>query len=233
MRQRWWDHLGLLLSGALFVLVLVRVLFAAGFDTTTAMAILQHGGTANVVLGSTFASLPLLTSLMTGHVVARFVFGPRPGLTWLPLLLLGLVLAVAYVALVAFAAVAILIVLGLLIHWCRRGKSTPPTAPVTEEEVPDQSLLTTGLLFLVLLPMSASSWLPTEELSVRGSASFTGYVLASEGADTYLLTEEVPEHVQSVPTEYLKRRLCQTEEVWYGITLWDLQQRDRYPECPR
>lgn len=60
LRADWPNHVGLLSSGTLFLLVAVRILAVAHFDLTTAAAVLQRNGTSSVLLGAVLATLPSL-----------------------------------------------------------------------------------------------------------------------------------------------------------------------------
>lgn len=66
----WREHVGLVVSGGLSALVVLRVLAVAHFDLVTAAAILQRGGTSAVLVGSVVATVPLLLAAVYPVLVA-------------------------------------------------------------------------------------------------------------------------------------------------------------------
>ena len=70
LREHWLDNVGLLVSGALTAAVVLRILAVAHFDVLTAAAILQRGGTTNVLVGAVLASVPSLAAAAVPLITA-------------------------------------------------------------------------------------------------------------------------------------------------------------------
>lgn len=59
----WTEHLGLMISFALTVFLVFKILAVADWDPTTAKGIIAANGTTNVLVGATLVALPMLYAL--------------------------------------------------------------------------------------------------------------------------------------------------------------------------
>jgi hypothetical protein len=207
-------HLGLVISGALAVLVVLKVLAVSHQRPTTALAILQTAGTANVLFGTLVLFFPAVFAV--GVVVLWLVMRqvnaavryPVVGLAvlaWLYVMLTQAPSYLVYLLLFALAVVGVGVLAlvkirpGVLSSWRESGKLSAAVGV---------GLATAISLMFVLIAVSPTPWLPAERIVLGGGPGGTspvGYVLGvDDGAIVFL--HEDSRTVFRIPTSIITSR---------------------------
>lgn len=236
------NHVGLLISGFVAFIVVLRLLMMARWDTGTAAAILQHAGTASVVLGIAISIAP--SFITTGlWIVGAYHFyewsrdGRWPGLhrsAWLLAIsvLVGLTIASTF----QFAFMLIVWVLG----WVA-GSSDRNTDPAVARQ--QNNRLIAGQFVALMISgvlLSETPWLPLEKISTEGSDPVAAYVLSGKDGDTWVVLPDDTREVEFIPADREpSRELYDERPGWPGEWAWDrvidlVGSKDgpRYPRCP-
>jgi hypothetical protein len=217
------DHLGLVATGAIAALAGLKLLRVAHDDPSSAAAILQHAGTANVAFGVALSSAAFL--LVAGAVAAFLARDPDTP-PYLAIFIAGI--------LVFFAPIIYVVVVPLLI-WVAIALRKPPSS------------LSSDHFWFVLTPVAVvgvagfigfdSMWMPHERVTV-GERTYVGFVLSSSPDETALLLAENREVRVMGPAT--ARRICEPGEPtsWVetisttsllGLMFWD--EKPDYPTC--
>jgi hypothetical protein len=237
----WQNHLGLFVGLAASILICLKLLAVAKWNSTTAFGILAVGGTANVLTGSLLGGLPLLYGAFAFIAVPRIerILARRSPVeraaarqleyfSAVPLVLIVPVgLLLTFLAFLAFS---------WLYQHCRarRHAKKGRTHVANRDEAPSRFELVSVLLaagvivFFGSLPMP---WFPPETV-VTSDGELTGYVLRDEGdtATVLLADDRVLIRVQAdaVAGEY-----CEGNRSWWIKPIWGLiAADDKYPDCP-
>lgn len=221
------QHLTLLAGGAFATLVALLLVRVSRGNPRTALAVLQQGGTGNILLGTSLALLPLVAAGLVGGILAHVWPHPAPQRTrrtTMDKVGLTAVILVVGVAIAPLVFVAMSVVMAVLLR--RRSSES--------REGSGAAILLLGCVWFFLV---AAPWWPLERVEPEGGGgSVVGYVLSASGDDLAVLTED-SRHV-----EYLSiagpasRRICVddsrvpsrllTESIWSVV-----RDRDGYPEC--
>lgn len=237
--DRWFrPHVGLVVTGIIFLWVIVNVLRATDGDVTSALAVLAASGAVTVSLGVLAASFGLVIAILFFTVdILRTYLRDRDALSrsarnglYLSQLWLGL-LAFFYLPLanlLLYAFVYVLAIVGIRRGWNRGPKSTGEMA----------QLLIIGLVPLLLVSSPAATvWLPSEALVINGGAAdesvVVGYALDdSEGWFTYL-DEETRAVIRIASADIVDREICsqRSNNVFLTPLLRSGNASD-LPDCP-
>lgn len=227
------EHLGIIVSTAAFTVVALRVLGTAGWNPTTAQAIVQAGGAANVALAGALSIVPLIGALL---LVAGLPRACGIAYRWpsvphrFPLLGIGgvLLLLAANLAtwLIVVGAVFLVVASGARGVVVRRlGRTQGPPDPTGFWGL---DFLPLALLALLVLDnVIQTSYLPQEQFDTPSTKPFTGYVVGERGASTLVLRKGGG--VTAYDTDDLTRELCDPRSI---RTLRELFQESPYPDCP-
>jgi len=234
-------HLALVVTTAASLLVTLKVFEAARFDPATALAIVQAGSSATLLIAMSVALLPNLIAALLGLSIGVLVGLKQleqPIWAWVPLLLAVLYLAITAVTIGTLVAMAVLVVvvsLPLLWSWAKGGTRAHNPEPTL-------SLGATwyGRLLIWLLPLSVlvsvlapSPW-PTEDVRV-GSRTVTAFVIEAEG-EWWTVLDVDDRRVSYLPSNTVQtRRVCRAETPtflpeWARLTLPQLG-ADPLPRC--
>lgn len=239
----WQKHTGLILAGATSLLICLKILAVAGWDSTTAFGILSTSGTTNVLTGSLLAVLPVLYAYLFVYATPRieqelkrrtpversaaFLLG-----VW-PLMLLIVILPAYMLAMV----LAILLTWAIIRAWLaramkRRGASKTNKKPV-KGELPSRfevaSVALAGVIF-VSSGSLATPWLPAEVVSI-GAKQQTVYVLDKSGGVAVVLLAN-NRKLQQIDLNALTGEYCQRGPRWLADPAVALLAQPRYPSCP-
>jgi hypothetical protein len=209
------EHLGLLLAGVPVVVVGAKILIAARGNSSALAQIIQDIDASQVLLATvTSAILPVLQTLMAmfgSTRIVRIAFGApvSSNLNFTTLVLVISVLLTAIVqpwnsAVIALVFVS-LVVVGRRAPAVRAASNSTPTDGVAaddaegdDEEGTDSSAsVPAGVAFiqsplfmlalLGLLILSQPTWLPSEDITLRGASARTASVLRDDGSTLSVL----------------------------------------------
>lgn len=222
--------------------VTYKILIAARFDTSIAMAIASAGPPPTLLLGVLIGALPALMPLVIGWGVGSVLARQRLGQPWggsLLLFALGTMLALA---ILPFAQVLSLAgVLGLWVatepvgrffeRRLERRVERPAVMPRPRRgsgrALVEGVLLVGVTLWVLVYP---SMWLPQEVISVEGSGSRVGYVVAIDGGWATLLRESDRSIEYVRESAISSRTLCRPSG--FKPTLPEILSTGRVPSLP-
>jgi len=247
----WWTANSTVIIGILSVAVVaMRLLGVARGDPETAYAILQVGGTGNVLVATLVSTLGLLA--MPAAVILGYVWlTKRNDSTSKPAevhVLLAIWLVTLYIALymspivLGFYSVLFLLIV-LRIH--KRSTKDQKESDSTKKRTNWPIVFLVAALVIGNIAFELSSptpWLPEQVIyvAIQGQEQehFSGYVLTQANGETSILTSS-PEGVFTVPSQdVLYSEQCTPHlYVWEQETLFDLWERFRhklttYQACP-
>lgn len=234
------DHLSLLVSAAIAVLVTLKISAFSRFDPQTAAGVVQVSGTADVLVGTFVSMLPMLFVLALGELLLRRGSWYRSlqsversavraavalPISWLALSI-PIAFAVIYLGLV-------LLVPALLGWFVRRASikddlSVEPTVPISRTE---SAAVQVGFPIYVIFLVATAAWLPTESVSVDGAKPVKAYVIGTRGEETVFLPAGGSKGLETAPTRRTKRDYC-SDTSWFDASVLDLLSGPRYPRCP-
>lgn len=204
-----------LLAGAVLTL---RIMAVARFDTSTALAMLQTGGTGNVLVGAAVAVLPVVP-LYFGTpfgVLARQrqrEHGTWSAIAWAatPVVLASAVLPPAY--LLGFVGLTAL------------GFSFADSLDVS-------ALLASLAVATSFVVIGAQPWWPVEAVTIMGEKPQMAYVVGRDGDELVLLTGA--HHIRRVPSaSVVERGLCtRSTGVLFRNPTVVFWRASAYPTCP-
>jgi len=227
------EHVGLIVSSAAFTVVALRVLGTAGWNPTTAQAIVQAGGAANVALAGALSVVPLVAGLLLIAALPRCcgLAYRWPSVRHRPSVLgiggVALLLAANLVDWLVFAVAVVMVlaaaVRGVVVR--RLGRTQGPPGPTAFWE---GGVLPLALLAVLLLDnVLATSYLPQEQFDTPSTTPFTGYVVGERDASTLVLRKGGG--ITAYDTDDLTRELCDPRSI---KTFSELFQESPYPDCP-
>jgi hypothetical protein len=227
------EHLGLIVSSAAFTVVALRVLGTAGWNPTTAQAIVQAGGAANVALAGALSVVPLIAGLVLLAGLPRYC---GIAYRWPSVRHRASVLGIGGVVLLlaanlvdwlifGFAVFMVLaaVVRGVAVRRLGRTQGPPEPAGFWAGDVLPLVFFAVLLLETVL----ETSYLPQEQFDTPSTKPFTGYVVGERDASTLVLRKGGG--VTAYNTDDLTRELCDSSA---SETFRELFQESPYPDCP-
>lgn len=234
----WQEHVGLVVSAALSIFVVLKVSAVARWNPVSARGILAENGTADVLIGSTLTSLPMLVLLFVVVVLprleARLELDRRIEIERsaaslvkiLPTLLLMFVVPVYL--LVVLSLVVVVVPVGLRLVFSKLKVRSRVEDRMSRFEA--DAVLVAAVLWALwgALPVP---WLPPESIEVGGRPAVTGYVLAQEGQDIVILMDD-SRLLQRLDSRTVERAFCDTDTVWYQKTLLRFLDQPDYSACP-
>ena len=218
-------HLPLVGAIALFAATALRLIVAARGSSTTGLAILQHSGTANALMGTV---LDLVKFAIAAIPAVIYKAAPYPVMDWT-------FAATAAIAVSLFAVSPVELVLAsVLVIWLGRmpwmqsrdtekhvstriddGSADGPTAePPHRSDMPDAARRAVFVTMFVSVSMSVlivsdAMWLPPEEVYIEGrSRPVVGYVLDT-AEDSIAILLEGPREVRQYAAPVSRRRICE------------------------
>lgn len=231
----WREHIGLIFSVSLFVVVTLRVLGSADWDPTVALAIVQSGGAANVALASGLSSAPALVSLLFAYLAGRFCLDILTRRVdtwrWAPVIY-GLFFVPFLVPAVYLIGAAILIALTFATRWGLERRHNQPGAGVQHPySAAERRAWLVAVLGGQLLIASMTPWLPSESLTVSDSKPFVGYVVSDDGDTTTILRKEGSPKIERVDADAVNRSYCEEVTFWIWKPLTSMG-RSTLEDCP-
>jgi hypothetical protein len=203
----WWQDPAVIIATLSVAVVAIRLLGVSRGDPAIAYAVLQAGGTGNVLIGTLVSTLGLLAipasvalgfyarradkSSVKRHVLIAGTFGMLYIAVYAaPVGALGL----AIVAAIAAAVIR-------LIRVKMRRKSW-------EGKIALSVFICTYIVLTVFYEVATPTpWLPIQAITVAGQKPFSGYVLSQADGQTSILTSN-PDGVINVPSRGLSSAQC-------------------------
>lgn len=232
------EHPALAISITFSLLMVLRIVRVAQFDTSTAAAIATTADAVSVVLGTLMFVLPLFFGFLFVHLsLADRPWWPIPkvGEGWYRIgRLTPLGLYLLFVGMyqvprsMVFVSAGLLMAFLLVGEWLyqraqKRGKSF---------KIPLEYILTPLLAPVLLAP---NVWLPSEVLYMTGTrAPEVGYVLDDAGGYLTVLREEGRNVVRLRSSDVTRRQICDVDPLG-GKPLFSLANESRhkaYGSCP-
>lgn len=241
----WSDHVGLILSGALTVFLVLKILAVANWDPTTAKGIISANGTANVLVGAILAALPTLYALVFAFAfpLIRSELEKRTSVERAAAILVlvwpvGLFLLIVPVYLVmGFVA---LLLLNILVYIVRKrkaagspqpGRDQIPTQPASDMSGFEAVAVALAAIGLNLFPSLGQPWLPTESMKPTGADTQVAYELSQDDGRIVVLLDD-PRRLQRWTLDGLTREFCLKPTPWYERTVPQFRSTPGYPDCP-
>jgi hypothetical protein len=239
----WQKHLGLILGGATSILICLKLLAVANWDSNTAFGILAAAGTTNVLTGTLLAVLPVLYGYFFVFTMPRIEQKLRRRTrversaarlleTWPTVLLVVLVPAYLIVVILAMFIVQI----AVRIWQSRQERKRSARANnegKTEEERPSRFEMTSVTLAAVVM-LSYSSlaipWLPAEVANTEAGKQ-TVYVLDRSGDVVTILLAD-GRKLQQIDGASITGEYCQLGSRWWSAPAAAFLTEPRYPSCP-
>jgi hypothetical protein len=226
-------HASLVVGGLFTVLVALRVLAVARYDTVTAFAVLQNVGVGSVLLAMAIAVTPAVAAVIAAVCAASSMFAP----VWRrQLRFVAAVLAVfAVVAAPVTMVVAMVVTVALFVFRERRHAGARAKVGWLSRRVAAVRNTVTPLVgvgFVVMLLMDSQAWLAPEIVTDGEGAVSVGYVL-SDGQHPVVL-ELGSRNVVYLDSPLGHRQVCKpAPSVLGGRNLLSFVERGRhaYPSC--
>jgi hypothetical protein len=225
---------GWLLTGGAFVYVAWRILGVSGYDTNTALAVVQAGGAGNVALGIALASaapVVLLINILWWLAVYFEWQWVRDLPNDMKISLAAPLQVPTLFLLPAGASLVSLLFFVWMTYLWKRPKGHSPNA--------DLSRAGWALVIFVAWIASplwlqvSSPWLPSEELAPKGEPALTAYVLGTENGELVVLQRGEEIKLRRVPVDGLQRNLCSNPKPWPLRSVRELLPSEApYPRCP-
>lgn len=240
----WQKYLGFIVGASASVLICIKLLAVAGWDSTTAFGILAAAGTANVLTGTLLAVLPLLYGMLALVILPRVERRLRRRTpversaarlleTW-PVILLVFIVPLG-VMLVIAGCLVLMIVLSLI----QRLKSKRASSRENRREVdPEGSApssfetISAGLggFVIILFGSLQTPWVPPEVAHIEGTDQAV-YVLSLAADEATVLVGD-GRSLKRVSTDDLSGDYCTVVGGWWNEPVPNLFSEDRYDSCP-
>lgn len=236
-------HLALFVTAAASLLVVLKVFEAGRYEPSTALAIVQAGSSATLLIGISVALLPTLMAGLLG-----LSFGVLIGLKqlhqpiwyWVPALLATVFLAVAAVTLgtlIAFAVLVLITPLPLMWRWATKRTEVRDSepAPTLSSTWYWRALIWILPVFILVSVLTPSPW-PTEDIQT-GSGTLTVFVIEAEG-DWWTVLGVADRRISHLESEEVRsRKVCRAPTAtvlpeWTRLTLPQLG-AEPMPRCGR
>lgn len=235
----WGEHIGLIISGALTIFLVFKILAVADWDPTTAKGIVSASGTTNVLVGATIVFLPTLYALFVISVLpliqSRLELKKRTSVersaarmleTWpltLMIFIVPLYLVLAIVAMLILSVVTKFVV--------RRRKVSRPLQPENRISRFEANAVALSAALFLLFGSLANPWLPTESIKSGGGAPQVVYVLSQDDRQIVMLLDK-PRRLERRDLEGLTREFCLKPSLWFERTALQLGSTPGYRDCP-
>lgn len=228
-----WDHLGVVLTLLAGGLIIVRLLAVSGWDQQTAKAVLQHGGSSNLIIGALLSAFPAVLgttlAFLGGRVPYRLFRIRRKPRLWdlWQMVMVALVLFATsgvYYLILFVAAIPLGIIFGI------NDRTMPTTGMNSNKRFFVALVISPAIVSLIF---SDIPWMPREIVSYSdGTKPTVGYVLKDDGERITLLVAD-PRAVLNVRSQIVKsRELCGSRSVLNTPLIALVSTRDPYKECP-
>jgi hypothetical protein len=223
------EHTAIVFSTLVLMLTMLQLWRISHYDILTAFGLLQHVGTANVVLGLLFVAWPIAISFA---FVGAFVIGV--GDVRLTVVLTLLLVVFVPIIVVVPAVVAALVYYALYVRIRRREATESQSVPLPLRITFGVGIVIAGTLLLQLdIP-----WMPVEEIVVRGEDEpVVGYVLSSDSGSTVIMRDR-DRQIIIFNRPWVERRICRAQESlheWPYRTIpslgWISEPSPKYPDC--
>lgn len=236
------EHVPLLVSAVTLMVTYLRVLAAAGFNTSTALALANSTSSAQLLFVLTQSALTvasafgfgLLLSLWSPRQQSSFSGGrlERDAFVVLLLVLVAALLpAVLFIAGISWMGLE----LAARLHYRRLG-NLDDHQPRRKNSPLAWRALMAALVFLVIagIALGRDPWLPREAIEIQGDL-LDGYVVSDSNGWTTVLTHEPRQVVRFPSSSMTSRKLCQdsTTDWWEepAILLFGRDRPTEYPPC--
>lgn len=222
IEERASAHLGLLVSAAALLFVLLKLSRVAQFEPSTSVALIRAAGPVQVLLGSLLVQLPLLLAILFFQTTLWLIdsvftskgFESKHSYAAMVLLVLLMVMP--------WRASAVGVIAGLSYLGYRRFRK------------PSSAVWPFWSILLVYVALGSQVWLPAEQIRLSSADVLVGYVVSQEAEWTSVLKESERTIVQVRTTQIIGRRVCNLGEVGERTTILDLFEpsaRSTHPLC--
>lgn len=236
-------HAGLVVAGATSILVCLKILAVARWNSTTAFGILASSGNANVLTGTLLTVLPFIYGLLYVYLtpgMERLIGSPanKPfgALEWLRTLALILLIVIVPAILVAVILIGPFVV--RIIRWRRSknretGKGKPTVGSLagsaTAGGLAQARRAVVSVLFVLYATLPAP-WLPAELIKTE-SGEHAAFVL-TRGNDNATVLVSQTRTLEQISVSALTGRYCEEGHGWFTEPIFSVFTKHRYPECP-
>lgn len=237
-RSKWQDNLAVIIGILSVAVIAIRLLGVSRGDPAIAYAVLQDGGTGNILIGTLVSTLGLLAIpafaalLFYAIRVEEKHTLPRHVLLTVAAGVLYIAIYAAPVASFALGALEAIVVVFLLLFvsaWRDKAKSKTVLSVCI--------CIYIGLVAIYEIA-SPTPWLPVQAISLAGQRPFSGYVLSQADGKTFILTSN-PDGVISVRSQSVQSATqciphLYVEEQATLVYLFEHWRRKlaNYPSCP-
>jgi hypothetical protein len=224
LNASWQQNLPLLIGLLSLGFIAVRLLGVAGGDPETAYAILQAEGTASVAVGTLIPAAGLII-FGIGIVLISYSFRYRRKKNTLAAAFLlvaavaalemAIITAPAIALLTSIGATAFFVFFSVLVHTTRTGRKDS-----LKDELKDIDSKTFlfgvtaiySICVLAFMVLYSIPWVPTQNIAIKGRASFSAFVLAQNNTTTFILTQNPIEVIQLPSDRIISQEVCKTPD---------------------
>jgi hypothetical protein len=244
-RTKWQDNLPVIIGILSVAVVAIRLMGVARGDPAIAYAVLQAGGTGNVLIGTLVSSLGLL-AIPTFAALLFYALRVEKKHTLPRHILLTAAFCVLYIAVYTAPASSFIISILVVVlvtfvwlfarvlgrKWQKLGRKWKRTTFLSV------SISIYIGLVAVYEMVTPTPWLPIQSISLAGRTPFSGYVLSEADGETSILTsnpdgvitvraQSVQATKQCIPHFYLEEQAT----IVYLVEQWR-RKLTNYPPCP-
>lgn len=230
------EHIGIVASSALVLIISIRVFVVAGYEPKSALAVLQFGGSGSVMIGGVLGAMPVVLALalyvgLFWYLISaprRREIGMRGAWTILLAMLIPalLLVPIVWLALGLFEIPFLLIIRYGLIS---DTKLTPNQIRHKPNMVETRAVMAMVAMYPIIALIS-QPWMPTESIREQGQRPFTGYVVGTSNGITAVIVKEKGK-VRYMDPMTLARHIC-SDDHWWDRPPLQLFFPSPYPRCP-
>jgi len=229
----WREHLGLAITGIVFLGFLIRLTVVSHTNQTTALTILQHTSPSAALFGLASAIVaPLTMGVLGGGAYAYAYLGlvrdaEFPWLRWA--YVVGAAIAIAFAVSAVFGAAGLLLATASLVFESRRRKGPHDATEIS----PSRSIMVPVILTITgYLVLNDRMWLPAERVLLTDGTVVVGYVLDRDDTLTILRDADrvvVRQRVDHVTGETYCTN--QAPDQWWLRSVYQWAKETRYARC--
>lgn len=217
-------HLGVLVTATTTLLFVGKILFAASFQTSTALAIVSATTATTLLLGLAVALTPSAIAAATGWVAADMSMrwaARQPFHEWIASLVVVLflfALTSSWVIVVLLPLVLVLLVAPRAIA-LRRSIDDGTAGGRTASRASRLMLTTAVSIYLVVGVLTPNPW-PLEQIEVTEAEPVVGYVLNAGDQWWAVLSRDAPIVTYIPEGDVEARRICEVgREEWWAMNI--------------
>jgi hypothetical protein len=191
-------------------------------STETAAALLQHAGTANVIVGLILSALPIFFGSSALIIFAFRLASPLISIVLLLLSYLFVPIGLAVLAFVIAVVIAVLTTIGRRLYDAKHhpveGDESKSRQAKLRRAYQTYVVIATALTVAVVLVLNELMWLPAESIEIDG-LTISGYVISVADSETVILRDHDRKILvlQGRPTN---RELCLSRSLIFIGPRW-------------